>query len=450
MDRTYRYLDTDTLARLVDELYDEVCIYDNHYRMVYINKACLRHYGFEPDDLIGKELTIFEHDKWWDTSILPHVYRDKKAYAIRQKTIVGSKLFTVAVPIFDRNNEIEFVVMSVRDTVSDNLIFTGENTAIVASADELRPELLYESDEMKAIMDSIQRVGRTDANCLIVGESGTGKTALAKYMHKISDRQDKPFISVNCASLPRELVESELFGYVKGAFTGAKSGGKTGLFEAANHGTLLLDEIGDLPLDLQAKLLRAIQNREITRVGSTKARRLDIRFLSLTNSNLREKVAAGTFRSDLFYRLNVIPIQIPPLRARPEDIPELVEHFLEIYRRKYQRSITLTPKSMDILTRYRWPGNVRELENALEYLALCCPEGDVVQESVVLDLLRQDTVDEALQPVSTLGDAVSHYEKTLIEQALRNTNSMRSAAEALGVNVSTISRKIKQYNIHLP
>ena len=192
------------------------------------------------------------------------------------------------------------------------------------------------------------------------------------------------------------------------------------------------------------------QNREITRVGSTKARRLDIRFLSLTNSNLREKVAAGTFRSDLFYRLNVIPIQIPPLRARPEDIPELVEHFLEIYRRKYQRSITLTPKSMDILTRYRWPGNVRELENALEYLALCCPEGDVVQESVVLDLLRQDTVDEALQPVSTLGDAVSHYEKTLIEQALRNTNSMRSAAEALGVNVSTISRKIKQYNIHLP
>ena len=218
----------------------------------------------------------------------------------------------------------------------------------------------------------------------------------------------------------------------------------------ADGGTLFLDEIGEMPLSLQAKLLRAIQNREITRVGSTKARRLDIRFLSLTNSNLREKVAAGTFRSDLFYRLNVIPIQIPPLRARPEDIPELVEHFLEIYRRKYQRSITLTPKSMDILTRYRWPGNVRELENALEYLALCCPEGDVVQESVVLDLLRQDTVDEALQPVSTLGDAVSHYEKTLIEQALRNTNSMRSAAEALGVNVSTISRKIKQYNIHLP
>ena len=214
-------------------------------------------------------------------------------------------------------------------------------------------------------------------------------------------------------------------------------------------GSTIIENIFAIP-GLGSYVLSAIQNREITRVGSTKARRLDIRFLSLTNSNLREKVAAGTFRSDLFYRLNVIPIQIPPLRARPEDIPELVEHFLEIYRRKYQRSITLTPKSMDILTRYRWPGNVRELENALEYLALCCPEGDVVQESVVLDLLRQDTVDEALQPVSTLGDAVSHYEKTLIEQALRNTNSMRSAAEALGVNVSTISRKIKQYNIHLP
>ena len=260
---------------------------------------------------------------------------------------------------------------------------------------------------MQRLWTLMQNTANTRANILITGETGVGKSAIAKAIHKMSNRANGPFIEVNCAVLHENLIESELFGYEKGAFSGANTGGKAGLFELADGGTLLLDEIGDLPLDLQAKLLRALQNREITRVGGTKARHLDIRILSLTNSNLREKVAAGTFRSDLFYRLNVIPIQIPPLRERPEDIPELIEHFLRIYGHKYQRAITLSTGAMNILKNYRWPGNVRELENALEYLTLCCPDGDTIPEELVLDLLRQSAPDTADQPVSNLSDAVA-------------------------------------------
>lgn len=448
MDRTYRYLDTDTLARLVDELYDEVCIYDNHYRMVYINKACLRHYGFEPDDLIGKELTIFEHDKWWDTSILPHVYRDKKAYAIRQKTIVGSKLFTVAVPIFDRNNEIEFVVMSVRDTVSDNLIFTGENTAIVASADELRPELLYESDEMKAIMDSIQRVGRTDANCLIVGESGTGKTALAKYMHKISDRQDKPFISVNCASLPRELVESELFGYVKGAFTGAKSGGKTGLFEAANHGTLLLDEISELPFSAQAKLLSAIQEKEILPIGATAPVKIDVKIVAATNKDLTKLIESNEFRADLYYRLNIFELTIPPLRQRKKDIIPLDTYFLNQFDTQYGKSHTFSKDTIPLLLSYAWKGNVRELRHVIERITVMVDDFSIEPHHLPKNIFSVVSYDQTLTPFPTsLDGALEELERQMILNSYQKHPSSRGVATDLSISQTRAVKLIRKYRL---
>ena len=455
---------------IVEHVDHSIFVTDGEGNVLYVNPAYSQNTNVQPEDVLGRNVfDIVQEGRIFTGCASCDVIQNRKRVfrlSTTYKTDPPLMGYTVGVPVFNRDGSLSKVVVSSRP-LSTLKLLQGDFEQFLHNLEEIRKRepvssvnensstlearpMIGHSKALNGIWEKIRHVAASDATVLITGESGVGKEVVADEVYRHSLRNNRPYIKVNCAAIPASLLESELFGYDKGAFSGASAGGKAGLFELADGGTLLLDEIGDLPLDLQAKLLRAIQNREITRVGSTKARRLDIRFLSLTNSNLREKVAAGTFRSDLFYRLNVIPIQIPPLRARPEDIPELVEHFLEIYRRKYQRSITLTPKSMDILTRYRWPGNVRELENALEYLALCCPEGDVVQESVVLDLLRQDTVDEALQPVSTLGDAVSHYEKTLIEQALRNTNSMRSAAEALGVNVSTISRKIKQYNIHLP
>ena len=401
---------------IVEHVDHSIFVTDGEGNVLYVNPAYSQNTSVQPEDVLGRNVfDIVQEGRIFTGGASCDVIQNRKRVfrlSTTYKTDPPLMGYTVGVPVFNRDGSLSKVVVSSRP-LSTLKLLQGDFEQFLHNLEEIRKrEPVSSVNENSSTLEARPMIGHSKA--------------LNGIWEKI-----------------RHVAASD-------ATSGASAGGKAGLFELADGGTLLLDEIGDLPLDLQAKLLRAIQNREITRVGSTKARRLDIRFLSLTNSNLREKVAAGTFRSDLFYRLNVIPIQIPPLRARPEDIPELVEHFLEIYRRKYQRSITLTPKSMDILTRYRWPGNVRELENALEYLALCCPEGDVVQESVVLDLLRQDTVDEALQPVSTLGDAVSHYEKTLIEQALRNTNSMRSAAEALGVNVSTISRKIKQYNIHLP
>ena len=447
------------LENILDNLDVGIIIFDNKGTYLFVNKTLLQYTGRTRQDYLNHTVYDFIASGLYKESVVDKVYHEKRAVTQIHVTVSADgkqvgRLVTVS-PIFNAQGEIVYAIScqiqvdAMNQKYSHAKAINAIATGIRGNWDDRR-EVIAKSPSMVGVLRQAARAAQSDASVLLLGESGTGKEIVAQYIHQHSPYRKKQMVAINCTSLPESLLEAELFGYEKGAFTGAASGGKIGLIEAAANNPLLLDEVNSMPLSLQAKLLRAIQNREITRVGSTKARRLDIRFLSLTNSNLREKVAAGTFRSDLFYRLNVIPIQIPPLRARPEDIPELVEHFLEIYRRKYQRSITLTPKSMDILTRYRWPGNVRELENALEYLALCCPEGDVVQESVVLDLLRQDTVDEALQPVSTLGDAVSHYEKTLIEQALRNTNSMRSAAEALGVNVSTISRKIKQYNIHLP
>ena len=198
---------------------------------------------------------------------------------------------------------------------------------------------------------------------LITGESGVGKEIVADEIYKNGPRSDKPFVKVNCASIPLNLLESELFGYEKGAFSGASASGKQGLFELANHGTLLLDEIGDMPMDLQAKLLRAIQSQEITRVGGTTPISLNIRFIASTNCDLKQKIEEGTFRQDLFYRLSVIPIHIPPLRDRLDDLDELCAHFVSMYCEKHDRHISLTKKHLNMMKLYNWPGNIRELEN---------------------------------------------------------------------------------------
>ena len=454
---------------IVEHLDHSIFVTDGEGNVLYVNPAYSRNTNVQPEDVLGRNVfDIVREGKIFTGGASCDVIHSKQRVfrlSTTYKTDPPLLGYTVGVPVFGPDGELSKVVVS-SHPVSTFKQLQGDFEQFVNNLEEIRKRepastvnensstlenrpMIGHSAAMNDIWEKIHHVAASDATVLITGESGVGKEVVADEVYRHSLRNNRPYIKVNCAAIPASLLESELFGYEKGAFSGANTGGKAGLFELADGGTLLLDEIGDLPLDLQAKLLRALQNREITRVGGTKARHLDIRILSLTNSNLREKVAAGTFRSDLFYRLNVIPIQIPPLRERPEDIPELIEHFLRIYGHKYQRAITLSTGAMNILKNYRWPGNVRELENALEYLTLCCPDGDIIPEELVLDLLRQSAPDTADQPVSNLSDAVALYERTLIERALRDSKSMRAAAEALGVNVSTISRKIKQYHIEL-
>jgi transcriptional regulator with PAS, ATPase and Fis domain len=370
------------------------------------------------------------------------------------------------VPIFDQEGELHQVVVSSRPILSLQTLHEDyarflkdikdektqhveirENSTTGSNSHE---RLVGSSLSLKEVSDLIDKAAPTDATILITGESGVGKEVVADEIYRTSKRQDKTFVKINCASIPANLLESELFGYEKGAFTGANATGKKGLFETANGGTLFLDEIGEMPMDLQVKLLRAIQDKVITRVGGTRPIPLDIRFIAATNCDLKEKIAAGEFRQDLYYRLNVIPITIPPLRKRPKDIDDLIEHFRVYFSQKHDRPLVFSESNLALFRSYRWPGNVRELENVVEYLTICASGGDHVDEKTIRGIL--DISQESIAPseTATLSQQVESYEKNLLESVLRNSTSLRDAGAKLGVNASTISRKIKQYGIDYP
>jgi DNA-binding NtrC family response regulator len=298
----------------------------------------------------------------------------------------------------------------------------------------------------RAMRDALELVGRVaerDTTVLITGESGTGKEVVARAIHRASPRAARRFVGINCAAIPENLLESELFGHVRGAFTGA-AGDKTGLFEEASGGTLLLDEIGELPLALQAKLLRVLQEGEIRRVGDQKTRRVDVRILAATAKDLAAEAQAGRFREDLYYRLNVVTLLLPPLRERPDDIGPLAQHFIERLARRFGRPLSLTPATIAWLEAQPWRGNVRELENALERAAVLS-DRDALEPS---DIERQKTTAATGSEVATLHEAVEKAEREAITAALAATNgNRREAAKTLGVSLRTLFYKIDRYGI---
>lgn len=310
--------------------------------------------------------------------------------------------------------------------------------------------MIGKNGSLANIWNLIRHIAPTDATVLITGESGAGKEVVADEIFQNSARKNEPCIKINCASIPADLLESELFGYEKGAFSGANPNGKKGLFEQANHGTLMLDEIGDMPMELQVKLLRAIQQQEITRVGGSHPIKLDIRFIALTNSNLKEKIVNGTFRQDLYYRLNVIPIYVPPLRERLQDLEALCNTFIRKYTEKYHCAFAFTNRQLNLLKTYHWPGNIRELENIIEYVVLCSAGEGTIEDSVLSSLLNLSLPPEHTVLDTDFYGAVEQFEKQLIEEALISCGSLRKAAKKLNLNPSTVSRKIKLYNILPP
>jgi two-component system response regulator HydG len=307
------------------------------------------------------------------------------------------------------------------------------------------PGLIAQSTEMQKVLDLVIRVAPTDATVLIQGESGTGKEIIAKVIHHASPRTDKPFVAVNCGALPEPLLESEIFGHVKGAFTGATAH-KKGLFEEAHSGTFLLDEIGEMPPTLQVKFLRVLQEGEVRPVGATQATTADVRVLAATNRDLSQLMQQGKFREDLFYRLNVIPVMLPPLRERREDIPAMAEHFLRRYGQKQGRPLRLSAAAVDNLLRYPWPGNVRELENAMERTAILAPHEIIVPDDLPQHIVAGTplgTAPSLPQPL-TLAEA----ERLHILQTLERFGWNHSrAAEALAIGRTSLWRKLKEYQI---
>lgn len=457
---------------VVDNLDDNILIANSQEEILYVNPSYEKHTGITKEALIGHKVSdVLKSQQYFTVATVPDVLKRKeKVMKLAYMNSRKNPGIVVGVPIFDKENpkEIQYVVatnrglstyVDLRDNFTEfintltQMHKDNDAVHIYNSSDNISSEhiMIGDGPGMRQIKHFIENVSRTDATVLITGESGAGKELIADAIYKNSTRAHMPFIKINCSSIPASLLESELFGYEKGAFSGASANGKKGLFEAANNGTLLLDEIGDMPMELQAKLLRAIQSSEITRVGGTKPIKLDIRLIAATNCNLKEKIAAGTFRSDLYYRLHVIPINVPPLRERKEDIPLLCRHYLKIFSERYNRTVQLSPENIEVLTNYSWPGNIRELRNIMEYLTVCCSDMDVIETSFLYGIFDMDSSNAyvELNQNMSLGDAVSAYEKEFLKNTIKGVKNLKEASQLLDVDISTVSRKLRQYGLSI-
>lgn len=440
-------MDFPTFFSIIDNMYDEIFIVDNNYKLVYVNQAALRHYGTPPSEMIGRTCLEFDKEKWWEPSFLSRLYKDKKAYAAKQKVFNGQELVTLAVPILDENDQVKFVAMNVRDTINELDFFNIKHNISTDVAKEESPDLVFKSVAMMEVYALAKKVSTIDASCIITGETGVGKTLLAKSMHKLSPRRDKPFVSINCASLPSELLESELFGYAKGAFTGASATGKQGFLELANEGTILLDEISELSLSAQAKILHVCQEKEYFPVGAVKPVKVDVKIIAATNKSLQDLVESGHFREDLYYRLNVVEIYIPPLRKRREDIPPLIYNFLNEFSQKYGLVRELTQRAMEILVNFDWKGNVRELRHVVERMV-------VTSDSFVIDIgqlpksvfgIVHSDEDYGSERNSTFDEKLEAYEGYLIRTAYEKYKSSRKIAENLSLSQTKANSLIRKH-----
>lgn len=432
------------LLKIIDTMYDEILIYDNNYTILYVNQACYRHYSCKAKNMIGKSFFDFIHKEWWNPSILPTVYKEKKSYAIKQRTYIGQELFTIAMPVLDENEEIKYVVMNVRDEVNQIELY---NPHYISHKSSLKKNLipLAKSKEMKSVLDMAERLSQIDVTCILTGESGTGKTMFAQYIHSLSKRKEASYISINCASIPQELVESELFGYVKGAFTGANNSGKKGLFEVANNGTILLDEISELSLSAQAKMLHVLQEQTYIPIGGSTPKKVNVRIIAATNKNLKDLVAIGQFREDLYYRLNIIEISIPALRNRKADIPDLINEFILHFNKKYNLHKRFSPQVISTLMEYDWPGNVRELRHMVERLIVTADAKQVEVSNLPKNIFG--IIDESSLDVTGMSfqEKMDLYEGILVKEAYTTCGSSRKVAEYLSVSQTKANNLIRKH-----
>ncbi|HET7615635.1 MAG TPA: sigma 54-interacting transcriptional regulator, partial [Bacillales bacterium] len=304
-------------------------------------------------------------------------------------------------------------------------------------------EIIYCSQKMEHILTQIEKLSGFSSTVLVQGESGVGKELIARAIHRKGDRAEKPFLSVNCGAIPENLLESELFGYTKGAFTGADAKGKSGYFQQADDGILFLDEIAEIPMQLQVKLLRVLQENEVVPVGSAKPIPIDVQIIAATNKDLEKLVENGAFREDLFYRIHVIPIHVPPLRERPEDVPLLGYHFLQQLNRRYDKNYHFSPDALNLLEVYSWPGNIRELQNLIERLFVTADD-DVISADFVSQFLKfgkSGKTKPMITGIMPLKEAQDHVEEKLISLAMEKYKTTTKAAKALGISQSAVSRK---------
>lgn len=452
------------LNSIFQDSYDGISIVDMNGIVTRLNNAFERVTGLKIEKVLGVNLYhVQKKGIYFNPDVALKVLETGKPVTILHRSFNGKEIMAIGNPVFNEKGQVIRVVVNFRDItelkkLQDELRQTRElNARYLSELENLKEKytrehsVVFQSKEMEKIIELTTRVSIVDSPVLIQGESGVGKEIIANLLHNLNPKRSKqPMIKVNCGAIPHELMESEFFGYEPGAFTGASKCGKPGFFELANKGTIFLDEIGELPLSLQVKLLRVLQGQEITRVGGVKTIKVDVRVIAATNRDLEPMIKEKSFREDLFYRINVIPIRVPPLRERTDDIAPLLFHFLNIYNKKYDLKKSLSDEVVDCLTKYEWPGNVRELINLIERLIVTTDDQQITVENLPQKYRVESNHHNNLYRLEqmNLTVATQEVEKRLVARALKLHKSTYKAAKALGVSQSTVVRMAKKYQLN--
>ena len=459
----------DNLKKEMDEVinssFDGIVITDEKGKILYQNPAYERITELSTEYCMGKNLQTLVDQGIIDVSASLRAIEEKRSITISQNIKTGKNALVTAVPITNKQGEIVKIVSNVRDLTQLSILESEiqqleiKNKKIKEELQHLKEindpkySIIAHSSQMKDVLDRALRVAQIDSGVLIQGPSGVGKEKILDLIHRNSLRKDGPLIKINCGAIPETLLESELFGYESGSFTGATKKGKAGLFEATDKGTIFLDEIGEMPLQLQVKLLRILQEREVVRIGGTTPIQVDVRVIAATNKNLVEMIEKGTFREDLYYRLNIIPIKIPSLEQRREDIIPLIYHFINSLNLKYGLNRSFSQEVLESFLNHKWQGNVRELQNIVERVALMSQNSVITIEDLQKELnMNSDNIqifssNKIISDNQTLKEQVESFEEEIIRKTVKNYPSIRKAAIALKIDQSTLVRKLQRYKI---
>ena len=442
------------LNEIIEFSADSIYVTDGKGNALRVNEAFEKITGIKKEQVLGKNGMDLEKEKIFEPSVTPIVLKEKREVTIIQKINNSRQAIVTGVPIFHENGEIFRIVLNAK-SIGDSEILTKyflrkQSYSTNKKSPLIKEEeaLVFNSYRFRELIKMVHNIAPVDSTILMTGESGVGKSYLAKYIHNASLRSSKRFIEINCGAIPESLLESELFGYEGGAFTGANNKGKPGLIEMAEGGSLFLDEIGAMPLNLQVKLLQVIQNRQITRVGGTEPINVDIRIIAASNEDIKTLVKHSKFREDLYYRLNVIPIHIPPIRKRKDDIIPLANHFLKIYTHKYNKKISFSADAFEEMKTYSWPGNIREIENFIERVVVTSNGEEVQRKDIEDNFTEKDNLNHQpiiVNKIMPLKEAQSEVERILTIMAYTNCPNSYKMASMLGISQSGAHRKIQQH-----
>ena len=439
---------------ILDYTFDFISIADHRGVYLRISKGSEKFFGVQESDIVGHSAYMIQERGIVKESVTVKVLKTKEKYTAIQKTNTGIRFMVIGIPMFGENGELKKIInisrdVTERENLNRRLIETEELLAWyrdeVYRKQEMEKNFVAgETKVMQRISLVMKQAAGVNVTVLLQGETGVGKSFIAKTIHAMSHRRDKPFIQVNCGAIPDTLLESELFGYVKGAFTGASTEGKKGYFEIATGGTLFLDEIAEIPLHLQVKLLHALEEQQIYKIGSSEATLIDVRIIAATNKDLTRMVSKGEFREDLYYRLNILPIVIPSLRERVADIPLFIHYFVKKYNEKHCMNKHLTIEAHQILKHHQWKGNVRELENMIERLLITATEDEINAKHVHLNIGDDESEKKIeVRGLMPLKEGIKEVENRLILMAYKKYKTTRKISEVLKIDQSTVAKKLK-------